>query len=362
MKGFEDMVSPASWGFFPAQAPYVIAGPCSAETEKQVMDTAAALREQGVTVFRAGLWKPRTRPGCFEGAGEKGLPWLLRVKEKLGMAVCTEVAGAQHARACLDAGIDMLWIGARTTVNPFLVQEIAETLGDADVPVLVKNPVNPDMGLWKGAMERLYECGVRKIGAVHRGFSASGRTEYRNHPFWNLAISFRSEFPGIPLFCDPSHLGGDRRFVQELSQKAMDIGFDGLMIESHINPSCALSDPSQQLTPGELASLMSSLVVRSADSLDSAYRRTLELLRLNIDELDRRLIDALAERREISRQIGGIKRDHNVSIVQAMRWEDVMDRALAEGKSKGLDEDFIRRIFDIIHENSVSEQNKILEQ
>lgn len=350
------------WGVFPDARPALIAGPCSAETESQVMQTATELRSAGVGVFRAGIWKPRTHPGCFEGIGLEGLPWLGRVKRELGMKVCTEVAGARHVQACLDACVDMVWIGARTTANPFLVQEIAESLRGTDIPVLVKNPVNPDLDLWVGALERLARQGVRKVGVIHRGFSSFDNIRYRNNPQWQVAIELRSRFPRLPFFCDPSHMAGDRAYVSEIAQRAMDLGLDGLMIESHCNPACALSDNRQQLTPDALASLMRNLTVREQGVSDTDFNTRLEHIRSRIDVLDDRLLDAVAERMEASREIGALKRDNNVAIIQALRWEEVVKKAAASASERGLDREFVEKLFGIIHEASINEQNKILQK
>ena len=349
------------WGIFEDGAPYVIAGPCSAESESQVIQTALGLRKAGISVFRAGLWKPRTRPGCFEGVGEQGLEWLGRVRRETGMKVCTEVAGAKHVAAVADAGVDMVWIGARTTANPFLVEEIAGALEGSDMPVLVKNPVSPDIDLWIGAVERLQRHGIRKIAVVHRGFTTTSAIEYRNAPGWNVAVDFRSRFPEIPFFCDPSHMGGSRKFIREISQRAMDLGLDGLMIESHCKPECALSDALQQLEPEELADILSSLSIRVSDSDDSIYRKTVADFRDRIDYLDTSIVDLLAARMDICREIGRIKKDHNISILQTGRWEEALSLAVSEAVAKGLDAGFVKAVFNEIHNASIAEQNKILE-
>lgn len=347
---------------FPSSRPWVIAGPCSAESEDQVMATASALKERGIAVFRAGLWKPRTYPGCFEGVGEEGLPWLRRVRDELGMKVCTEVAGAQHVRACLEAGLDLLWVGARTTANPFLVQEIAEALGGSGVPVLVKNPINPDLELWTGAIERFLRCGVTDLGVVHRGFSTFDRIKYRNAPFWQHAIGMRSRYPRIPFFCDPSHMSGCTGYIQEISQHALDLGLDGLMIESHCDPARALSDSVQQLTPAELGELLSSLSVRENDSSDEGYKESLARFRERIDVIDDDLVRLLGERMEISREIGRYKKANNIAIIQTTRWEEVMEAAARAASACNLDEEFLKRIFNAIHEASAAEQNKIISE
>lgn len=347
---------------FPSSRPWVIAGPCSAESEDQVMATASALKERGITVFRAGLWKPRTHPGCFEGVGEKGLPWLRRVHDELGMKVCTEVAGSQHVRACLEAGVDLLWTGARTTANPFLVQEIAEAVSGSGVPVLVKNPINSDIDLWKGAIERFLRCGVTDLGVVHRGFSTFEKIKYRNAPCWQHAIELRSRYPKIPFFCDPSHMSGSTEYIQEISQHALDLGLDGLMIESHCNPSCALSDSRQQLTPDELGKLLASLAVRENDSADERYKASLTRFRDRIDIIDDALVRLLGERMEISREIGRYKKASNIAIIQTARWEEVMEAAARAASVCNLDEEFLKKIFNAIHEASAAEQNKIISE
>ena len=300
-----DIIPVSEWGFFDESIPpLVIAGPCSAESELQVMMTAKGLHEFGIHVFRAGIWKPRTHPGSFEGVGTPGLKWLQKVKNEYGMKVCTEVANEKHVYECLKYGIDMVWIGARTTANPFLVQEIADALRDTDIPVLVKNPVNPDIDLWVGALERLNQAGIRKLGVIHRGFSTSQKIPYRNFPGWQMAVELRTRYPKLPFFADPSHMGGSRQYLKELSQRAMDLGLDGLMIESHCDPSCALSDAKQQLVPSDLKALLESLTVRQKVSNDKEYNEGIEQLRSQIDIIDENLLVALGSRMEISRRIG----------------------------------------------------------
>lgn len=341
--------------------PFIIAGPCSAESGEQVMSTARALKERGITVFRAGLWKPRTRPGCFEGVGLEGIPWLVRVQKELGMKVCTEVASASHVKAVVEAGLDMVWIGARTTGNPFLVQEIADALEGTDIPVMVKNPLSPDMELWAGAVERLRLRGISRIGAIHRGFSTFGNSIYRNSPGWHVAVGMRSRYPDIPFLCDPSHMAGKREYVPELAQKAMDLGLDGLMVESHVSPDCALSDKDQQLTPEELGQMLSSLIVRSGSTDDARFKMAIADLRARIDIIDRGLVELLSERMEVSREIGRIKKESNIAILQPPRWEEVMAGVLSDAIAHGMDPDSTASIFDRIHNASVSEQNKIIE-
>ncbi|MBQ9310529.1 MAG: bifunctional 3-deoxy-7-phosphoheptulonate synthase/chorismate mutase type II [Bacteroidales bacterium] len=354
-----ELVPLNEWGFFHLPPrPCVVAGPCSAESEEQVMQTARGLKEIGINVFRAGIWKPRTHPGCFEGVGARGLDWLERVRSELGMHICTEVANEKHVAECLKHDIDMVWIGARTTANPFLVQEIAEALRGTDIPVLVKNPVNPDLDLWIGALERLNAQGVRKIGVIHRGVSTVNKIKYRNAPQWEMAVELRARYPELPVFADPSHMGGKREYLFELSQRAMDLGLDGLMLESHCDPSCALSDAAQQLTPADLIALLESLTVRDATTEDERFNDNLRQLRAQIDVLDENLIFTLASRMKVSRQIGDLKKANSVAIVQPNRWDEVLERVVVSASSYGLDTDFVKRVFNAIHEASVAEQNK----
>lgn len=355
-----DLIPVSEWGFFTLPRPMVIAGPCSAETEEQVMRTAAGLKEEGIHVFRAGIWKPRTHPGCFEGIGVPGLRWLQRVKSELGLKVATEVASERHVFECLKYGVDMVWIGARTSANPFLMQEIADALRDTDIPVLVKNPVNPDIDLWIGALERLNRAGVRKLGVIHRGFSSSQKTNYRNEPGWNIAIELRTRFPELPFFADPSHMGGSRAYLQEISQRALDLGLEGLMIESHCEPETALSDSKQQLVPADLGRLLASLVVREKDSDSVEYREGIDQLRAQIDVIDESLLYTLKQRMEVSRRIGAYKRDHNIAIVQASRWDRILSRMVENGRKYGLSDSFLESVFNAIHEESVQIQNEIL--
>jgi chorismate mutase len=311
-------------------------------------------------MFRAGIWKPRTHPGSFEGVGAPGLKWLKKVKEETGMFVCTEVANEKHVYECLKYGVDLLWIGARTTANPFLMQEIADALRDTDIPVLVKNPVNPDLDLWIGALERLNQAGVRKLGVIHRGFSTTGSKPYRNAPGWQIAIELRTRYPDMPFFADPSHMGGDRKYLQELSQRAMDLGLEGLMIESHCNPAAALSDAKQQLIPEDLRTLIESLIIREKDSGDKEYREGIEQLRSRIDYIDEDLLKELGARMEVSRKIGAYKRDHNVAILQMSRWDVVMAAMKEKARVFGLSEKFVEDVFNAIHEESVRTQNEVL--
>ena len=337
--------------------PLVIAGPCSAESEQQTLETARALSAIGVKVYRAGIWKPRTMPGSFEGIGDEGLQWLQAVKRETGMMVATEVATVEHVRAALDTGIDILWIGARTTANPFAVQDIADQLqGHDEITVLVKNPVNPDLDLWLGALQRLSNAGITRLGAVHRGFSSAGAHIYRNDPQWHIPFELRRLASGMTLLCDPSHIGGKREYVEPLSQLAMDAGFDGLMIESHCKPAQALSDSAQQITPNELKSILDRLVVRSGAPIEDE----LALLRQQIDDCDHELLAVLARRMSISREIGRFKKSNNLRVVQPARYQDVMNARVDEGNRLGLDPDFTQRIMQAIHEDSVRQQLDIM--
>ena len=334
----------------------IIAGPCSAESRAQVLLAARAVKAAGAEIFRAGAWKPRTHPGGFQGIGEEALDWLAEAQETVGIEAATEVASAAHVRLCLEKGIRTLWIGARTTTNPFLVQEIADALKGEYARVLIKNPVNPDVDLWMGAAERFAASGVNDIILVHRGFSNDLEGRYRNDPKWHVILKVRERMPDLPLICDPSHIAGKRELVREIAQRAMDLGLDGLMIECHPNPEEALSDAAQQLTPSQLEKLLSGLVIRVPDSDDAAYRDRLEMLRSQIDSLDADIIDSLARRMEISRLIGALKRENGISIVQPARWGRVMQDAFEKAAASGLDQDLVNRIFSLIHEASVKQQ------
>lgn len=338
--------------------PLIIAGPCSAETEEQTLDTARQLADLGIKIFRAGIWKPRTKPGGFEGVGSRGLKWLKKVKEETGMYVATEVATHQHVTEALAEGIDMIWIGARTSANPFAMQEIADTLKElnADIPVLVKNPVNPDLELWIGAMQRIYNAGIRQLGAIHRGFSTYGKHIYRNMPQWHIPIELRLRFPEMPIICDPSHIGGRRELIAPLSQEAFDMGFDGLIIESHCNPDCAWSDAAQQLTPEILNFILHTLVIR--DSKQSTENLT--LLRQQIDRIDRELLEVLAKRMQVSRDIGRYKKEHRMSVVQAGRYNDVIRTRLNHGVEMGMGAEFLKTVLLAIHDESVRQQIEII--
>lgn len=339
-----------------SKRPVVIAGPCSAETEEQVMETAKDLAKNGVRIFRAGIWKPRTKPGGFEGVGSVGLTWLQEVKKETGMLVATEVANKQHVEEALNAGVDVLWIGARTSANPFAMQEIADSLVGTDVPVLVKNPVNPDLELWIGAMQRIYNAGIRQIGAIHRGFSAYGKHLYRNMPQWHIPIELRRRMPELTLICDPSHIGGKRELVAPLSQQAMDMGFDGLIVESHCDPDSAWSDKSQQVTPEVLNFILNMLVVRDT----TQATESLTLLRQQIDQIDNDLLEALSKRMRISREIGQYKKEHSMPVVQTGRYDDILNSRAAAAEELGMNGDFMKTVYQAIHEESVRQQIEVL--
>ena len=356
-----NLIPVTEWGFFTLPRPMVIAGPCSAESEEQVMETAAGLASFGIHVFRAGIWKPRTHPGSFEGVGTPGLKWMQRAREEFGLKICTEVASQAHVNACLEHGFDLVWIGARTTANPFLMQEIADALRGTDIPVLVKNPVSPDLELWIGALERLNRAGIRKLGVIHRGFSTLQKIPYRNDPGWRVAIELRTLYPDLPFFADPSHMGGERKYLLELSQRAMDLGLEGLMIESHCKPEAALSDAKQQLTPDALRILLGEqLTVRDADTQAADYRENIGPLRARIDVIDENLLTLLKARMAVSEKIGHFKRDHNIAILQTTRWEELMEGLLRKGDTEGLDERFLQALFNVIHEESIRIQNEVL--
>lgn len=348
------------WSMYKGR-PLIISGPCSAESEDQLMDTArqlAALKK--VDIYRAGIWKPRTRPDAFEGVGREGLMWLRDVKRETGLPTATEVANASHVNDALKFGVDVLWIGARTSANPFAMQEIADSLSGVETTVLVKNPVNPDLDLWIGAIERISRAGITQIGAIHRGFSAYEKTAYRNQPKWQLPIELRRAIPEMPLICDPSHMGGARRFLYEIAQKSMDLNYDGLMIESHNDPSKALSDKSQQLTPNDLQELLSRLILRQPLSKDSKFLDVLGELRSQIDIYDDQLLDLLEQRMSVAATIGKYKKENNITILQASRWEEIIQKAVSKGSSKGLSEEFISLLFKAIHQESINHQNIIM--
>lgn len=339
----------------------MIAGPCSAETEEQVMETALRIEKlDQVTVYRAGIWKPRTRPDAFEGVGSEGLKWLRRVKQETRLLVATEVANERHVYEALKYGIDLLWIGARTTVNPFTVQEICDALKGVDVMVLVKNPVNPDVELWTGAIERLARAGITRLGAIHRGFTSYEKIRYRNQPNWQIPIELRRRMPELPLLCDPSHIGGARAYLHEISQKALDLNYDGLMIETHRDPDNAWSDAAQQLTPDELHELMSRLILRNTRTDDKKLLDILGELRQQIDVYDEHLIDLMEKRMKVSETIGRYKKENNITILQSSRWEEILDRVVQNGTSKGLSREVVEAIFKAIHQESINHQMKVM--
>ena len=340
--------------------PLVVAGPCSAETEDQVLKIAHELKDSDVNYFRAGIWKPRTRPGNFEGVGALGLKWLQKVKAETGMKTATEVANAAHVKLALEHDIDLLWIGARSTVSPFIVQEIADALEGTDKIVLVKNPVNPDLALWLGGIERLYSANIKNLGVIHRGFSTYEKTRYRNNPEWQIAIELQNRFPDLPLICDPSHITGKRDMIFEVSQTALDLNFNGLMIETHTNPDNAWSDAAQQVTPDSLIKLMEDLKIRKATDTEADYRNALNTLRTQIDVIDHQLIDILGKRMKIADAIGELKKDKNVAVLQSKRWNEILGKMILEGEQNKLSEEFILRVFKAIHQESINHQEKIM--
>ena len=342
------------------ERPLIMAGPCSAESEEQVMDTARQLKSYGVKIFRAGIWKPRTRPNAFEGVGSKGLPWLKRVKDELGLYTAIEVANVKHVYDALKAGIDIIWIGARTTANPFAVQEIADSLKGVDMPVLIKNPISPDLELWIGAFERLNSAGITKMAAIHRGFSVYNKTLYRNNPQWEIPIELKRLLPDLPIITDPSHICGSRDLLFEVSQRAMDLDFYGLIIESHCNPDQALSDAQQQLTPVNLNSLLRKLVLRSANVQNNVLLSTLEDLRHEIDKYDDKIMDIFEHRMAVSRKIGEYKKQNNITILQTSRWDEILKSRIDQAAKMGLGEEFIIKIFRAIHEESINHQTRVM--
>jgi 3-deoxy-7-phosphoheptulonate synthase len=343
--------------------PLVISGPCSAETETQLISTAMELAASGkVDIIRAGLWKPRTRPGTFEGVGAAGLPWLKRVKEETGLGIATEVANARHVYEALKYGVDHIWIGARSTANPFVVQEIADALLGSDVTVLVKNPVNPELELWVGAIERLQKAGIRKIGAIHRGFSSYEKTPFRNTPHWLIPIELKQRIKNLPVICDPSHICGNRSLLFEVSQKAMDLNFDGLMLESHMDPDKALSDAAQQVTPKTLQCLLGRLVMRNPEPADGPLLNELEELRKKIDLYDEQLIDILEQRMMVAQSIARHKKQNNITILQARRWAEVVKKNVGIAQKKGLSTEFMNNILRFIHQESINHQNRVMNE
>jgi chorismate mutase len=342
--------------------PVVIAGPCSAETEEQVLGIAHQLKDTDVNYYRAGIWKPRTRPGNFEGVGAIGLKWLKRAKEETGMKIATEVANKTHVELALEHDVDMLWIGARSTVSPFIVQEIADALAGTDKIVLIKNPVNPDLSLWLGGIERLYKSDIRNLGVIHRGFSSYEKTKYRNIPEWQIAIELQNRFPDLPLICDPSHITGRRDMIFDVSQTALDLNYDGLMIETHSDPDNAWSDASQQVTPATLVQIMKDLKIRKETDPENEYNTKLGNLRAQIDVIDNTLIDLMGKRMKVADEIGQLKKDRNVAVLQTKRWNEILGKMILEGEHHGLSEEFVLRIFKAIHQESINHQEKILKK
>ncbi len=342
--------------------PLLISGPCSLESENQALETARLLaKDPRVFIYRGGIWKPRTRPGSFEGVGSIGLRWLQMVKEETGLPVGTEVANAQHTEEALKAGLDVIWIGARSTASPFVVQEIADVVKGSNAVVMVKNPVNPDVQLWIGAIERIYQAGIKNIVAIHRGFTPFMETKYRNYPNWTTVIELRRLMPNLPIICDPSHIAGKREYLYEIAQKAFDMGMEGLMLESHIDPSCAMSDAAQQLTPADLAKLLDRLVIRHATANNPEFANRLDMLRSRIDAIDTELLEMLSSRVEIVKQIGKYKKENNVTALQINRWSQLMENRVNTGKRLDLNETFVKILFQLIHEDSVRMQTDIMD-
>lgn len=340
--------------------PLVIAGPCSAETEEQVLDIAHQLKDSDVNYYRAGIWKPRTRPGMFEGVGALGLKWLQKVKAETGLKTAIEVANKAHVELALEHDIDLLWIGARSTVSPFIVQEIADALQGTDKVVLVKNPVNPDLALWLGAIERLASSDIKKLGVIHRGFSTYEKTKYRNNPEWQLAIELQTKFPDLPLINDPSHITGRRDMIFDVSQTALDLNFDGLMIETHNDPDKAWSDASQQVTPKALIQIMKDLKIRKESDPEAEFNSSLNNLRAQIDVVDNQIIELLGKRMKVADSIGLLKKQKNVAVLQSKRWNEILGKMVLEGEEKGLSEEFVLKMFKAIHQESINHQEKIL--
>jgi len=360
MKHSLDILPLKSW-IDTGDKPLIIAGPCSAETEEQLVSTAHLLANTGkVNVLRSGIWKPRTRPGEFEGIGSIGLQWMKRAKEETGLLTATEVATAKHVEEALEAGIDILWIGARSTANPFTVQEIADALQGVDVPVLIKNPVNPDLSLWIGALERVNRAGIKKIGAIHRGFSSYEKTAFRNEPMWDLAIQLKTIAPELPIINDPSHICGNRELIPYITQKAMDMDMQGLIIESHIDPSVAWTDAKQQVTPAALSDLLANISVRKPESDNPAFEDKLAELRGQIDKLDDQLIKQIGDRMKIAEKIGEFKRDNNVTILQVSRWDEIVQKRVQLAKALNLDEEFTIKYLELLHNESIRKQNSIM--
>ncbi len=340
--------------------PLMIAGPCSAETEEQIMATAREMVDKRVQVFRAGVWKPRTRPGNFEGIGEPALPWLKRVKEETGMKIAIEIANATHAELALQYDIDILWIGARTSVNPFAVQEIADAIRGSGKVILIKNPINPDLSLWIGAVERFHKVGMTDIGVIHRGFSSFRPGQYRNEPNWQIALDFKNRYPNIPMILDPSHICGRRDCIYDMAQTGLDLQYQGFMIETHINPDEAWSDAKQQVTPKRLLEIIDQLCLRKKQFVDPKLLDQLDFYRGQINQLDDELLELLAERMKVAQEIGRIKRDKSVAVLQTDRWQEIMQKAVQKGQNLGLSEKFINSLFKAIHQESIDKQEQII--
>ncbi len=347
------------WGFRSGH-PFIISGPCGVESEEQIHSTAEALSKYNVHVLRGGIWKPRTRPGSFQGIGAEGLTWLKEAGRKNNLPVAVEVASPKHVEEALHAGIDVLWMGARTTVNPFLVQEIADALKGVDVPVLVKNPINPELELWIGAIERIYKTGIQRIAAVHRGFSTYEKTKFRNVPNWQIPIELKRRFPELPLICDPSHICGKREMIQSVSQTALDLNYAGLMIESHIHPDQALSDAQQQLAPVALEKILESLIIRQPSTDDIIFINLLEELRDKIDVMDTALLEMISERMNVAREIGRYKKENNMTILQVERWNEILTTRLQAGLNKELTSDFVVKLYALIHDESIRQQTNVM--
>jgi len=340
--------------------PIAIAGPCSAETEEQLYITCKAIKKLDISMLRAGIWKPRTRPGTFEGVGEVGLRWMRDVKKDLQMPATVEVANAKHVELALKYEMDVLWIGARSTVNPFTVQEIADALQGVDIPVMVKNPINPDLALWKGAIERIYTAGIKRIAAIHRGFSSFEKTKYRNVPMWQLAIALKTEMPNVSMICDPSHIAGTRDLIQPISQKAIDLNYHGLMIETHFDPDNALSDAKQQITPHRLGEILDSIKIRQVASENQAFNSILETMRNQIDQVDREILEAIATRQSLVEKLGEYKKENNVTVFQANRWIELFKARGEWGAQMNLSKEFVGQIFKLVHDESIRVQSKIM--
>lgn len=349
------------WGVFKeSQRPYIIAGPCSAESEEQLFATASHLKDIGISVIRAGIWKPRSRPGFFEGAGSNGLKWLQSIQNELGLKIAIEVANTKHVEAALKGGVDILWIGARTTINPFNVQEIANALKGTDIPVMIKNPMVPDLELWFGAIERILFSGISRVAAIHRGFSAYKTVRYRNAPHWQIPIELKRRLKSISVFCDPSHIGGDSIHIAKIAQEAMDLEFDGLMIESHIMPQEALSDAKQQVTPEQLKVILEELKIRDNKSNDYQFNIAIEELREKIDNVDNTILQAITDRMNIIEEIGEYKKKNHIVILQSERWDLILTRVKSEAIRNNLDPELIEKIFKTLHQASIDRQNEII--